>query len=82
MSWRRKPEIEQTSLCILENGERLWLHSVEDAVIMLEVRPIDPALSNPASRSIGNVVLKRLMTGEQAIDLLCKAEACFNKIEG
>ncbi|NJO77276.1 MAG: hypothetical protein HC827_01325 [Cyanobacteria bacterium RM1_2_2] len=82
MSWRRKPEIQQTNLCILENGERLWLYSVEDAVIMLEVRPVDPALSSPASRSIGSVVLKRLITGEQAIELLCKAESCFNKTDG
>lgn len=81
MSWRRKPEIQQTNLCILENGERLWLYRVEDAVIMLEVQPIDPQLSSPASRSIGNVVLKRLITGEQAIELLCKAEACFNKLD-
>lgn len=80
MSWRRKPEIQQTNLCILENGERLWLYSAEEAVMMLEVRPIDLALSNPASRSIGNVVLKRLMSGEQTIDLLCKAESCFNEV--
>lgn len=79
-SWRRKPEIQQTALCILENNERLWLYSVEDAVIMVEVRPIDP-VSSPASRTIGNVVLKRLITAEQAIELLCKAEACFNKPE-
>jgi hypothetical protein len=80
--WRRKPDIRQTNLCIVENGERLWLYSVEEAVIMIEVRPIDPALSSPASRSISNVVLKRLITAEQAIELMCKAEACFNKSEG
>jgi hypothetical protein len=78
-AWRRKPDIQQTSLCILENGERLWLYSVEEAVIMVEVKPDNPALSNPASRTIGNVVLKRLITAEQAIELLCKAENCFNK---
>lgn len=79
--WQRKPHIQQTNLCILENQERLWLYSVEDAVIMVEVKPIDPALSTAASRSIANVVLKRLMTAEQAIELLCKAETCFNKHE-
>jgi hypothetical protein len=73
-SWRRRPQIEQTNLCILENGEKLWLYRVEDAVLMLEVCPIDPAQANPATRSIGQVVLKRLITAEQAIDLLCKAE--------
>lgn len=78
-AWRRKPNIQQTNLCILENGERLWLYSVEESIIMVEVSPIDPALSSPASRSISNVVLKRLITAEQAIELLCKAESCFNK---
>lgn len=81
-AWRRKPEIQQTSLCMLENNERLWLYSVEEAVIMIEVRQIDPSLNSPASRSIGSVVLKRLITAEQAIELLCKAEACFNKLDG
>ncbi|NJO43433.1 MAG: hypothetical protein HC769_37135 [Cyanobacteria bacterium CRU_2_1] len=81
-SWRRKPEIEQTNLCILENGEKLWLYRVEDAVLMLEVRPIDPTLSKPETRSIGQVVLKRLITAEQAIDILCKAEAFLNRAEG
>lgn len=80
-AWRRKPNIQQTNLCILENGERLWLYSVEESVIMVEVKPIDPDASSPASRSIGNVVLKRLITAEQAIELLCKAESCFNKGE-
>lgn len=80
-AWQRKPQIEQTNLCILENNERLWLYRVEEAVIMVEVRPIDPALSSSASRSINNVVLKRLITAEQAIELLCKAEACFNKLD-
>lgn len=80
-SWRRKPEIHQTALCILENSEKLWLYRVEDAVLMVEVRPTDPALSSPASRTIGQVVLKRLITAEQAIDLLCKAEAFLSKAE-
>jgi len=80
-AWRRKPDIQQTNLCMLENGERLWLYSVEESVIMVEVRPVDSALSNPASRSIGSVVLKRLISAEQAIELLCKAESCFNKAD-
>ncbi len=78
-AWRRKPEIQQTDLCILENAERLWLYRVEEAVIMVEVQPVNEALSNPASRSIGSVVLKRLINAEQAIELLCQAESCFNK---
>lgn len=77
-SWRRKPEIEQTNLCIRENNEKLWLYRVEEAVLMVEVKPIDAALSNPATRSIGQVVLKRLITADQAIDLLCRADTFFN----
>lgn len=76
-SWRRKPEIEQTNLCILEKGERLWLYKVEDAVLMVEVRPED-ATADPSIKdgkdTIGQVVLKRLITAEQAIELLCNAQ--------
>ncbi|WP_416676238.1 hypothetical protein [Egbenema bharatensis] len=79
-AWRRKPQIEQTNLCILENGEKLWLYRVEDDVLMLEVCPIDPAQARPAARSIGQVVLKRLISADQAIDLLCKAEAFLEKL--
>jgi hypothetical protein len=80
-AWRRRPQIEQTNLCILENGEKLWLYRVEDAVLMLEVKPIAPDLASPRTRSIGQVVLKRLITAEQAIDLLCKAEMFFDRAE-
>lgn len=74
-AWRRKPEIEQTNLCVWENGEKMWLYRVEDAVLMLEVKPIDPTATKPGSRTIGQVVLKRLITAEQAIDILSKADA-------
>lgn len=73
-AWRRKPLIEQTNLCILENREKLWLYRVEDAILMVEVKP-SSSITNPAARSIGQVVLKRLITAEQAIDLLCKADS-------
>ncbi|HEY9631325.1 MAG TPA: hypothetical protein V6C84_28885 [Coleofasciculaceae cyanobacterium] len=72
-SWRRKPEIHQTHLCLWENGEKLWLYRVEEAVLMVEVKPIANAAS-AATRTIGQVVLKRLISGDQAIDLLSKAE--------
>lgn len=80
-AWRRKPDIQQTNLCILEGGEKLWLYRVEEAVLMVEVKPDDPALSRPETRSIGQVVLKRLITAEQAIELLCKAEMFLNRAE-
>lgn len=71
-AWRRKPQIQQLELCIWENGEKLWLYRVEDAVLMLEVKP-GQALLDAASKNIGQVVLKRLITADQAIDLLCTA---------
>ncbi len=58
----------------MEQGEKLWLYQVEDAVLMVEVQPTPAVEANPATRSIGQVVLKRLITAEQAIELLCNAE--------
>ena len=72
-AWRRRPEIHQLELCIWENGEKLWLYRVEDAVLMLEVRP-GAALAASGVKNIGQVVLKRLITGDQAIDLLCAGQ--------
>jgi hypothetical protein len=80
-AWRRKPQIEQTNLCIFENNEKLWLYRVEDAVLMVEVKPIAPELASPQTRSIGQVVLKRLISAEQAIDLLCKADLFLDRSE-
>jgi hypothetical protein len=48
---------------------------------MLEVKPIDPAFASPQTRSIGQVVLKRLITADQAIDLLSKAEVFLERTE-
>lgn len=76
-AWRRQPEIAQLDLCILEQGEKLWLYQVEDAVLMLEVKPTTAAATHPTSQSIGQVVLKRLISAEQAIELLSKAETIF-----
>lgn len=72
-AWRRKPKIEQMELCIWENGEKLWLYRVEDAVLMVEVKPGEALPVDSAAKTIGQVVLKRLMTADQAIDLLCLA---------
>lgn len=68
LSWRRRPQIEQTTVCIWENGEKLWLYRVEDAVLMVEVKP----KSETGMAAIGQVVLKRLITADQAIDILSK----------
>jgi hypothetical protein len=69
VAWRRKPEIERLHICLKEQGERLWLYQVEEAVLMVEVQPIDK-FSTEAAKTIGQVVLKRLMSAEQAIDKL------------
>lgn len=65
-AWRRKPQIERLNICIWENGEKLWLYRVEDEILMVEVKPTESVESS----SIGQVVLKRLITAEQVIDLI------------
>ena len=80
-SWRRKPQIIQLNLCIWEQGEKLWLYQVEDAVLMVEVKPIQPAQSGAPNQAIGQVVLKRLITADQAIERLCATQAVL-KTEG
>jgi len=69
--WRRKPHLQRLELSILEQDEMLWLYQVEDVVLMVEVNPTSIA-SN--SQPIGQVVLKRLITAEQAIEKLSSAE--------
>jgi len=78
-SWRRKPDIEQINLCILEQGEKLWLYRVEDAVLMLEVRPT-PEASAESAKTIGQVVLKRLISAEQVIERLATAPSFLDTI--
>ncbi|HBB32103.1 MAG TPA: hypothetical protein DDZ80_18665 [Cyanobacteria bacterium UBA8803] len=76
-AWRREPEIERMNLCIVEQGEKLWLYRVEDAVLMVEVNPT-PAASPESAKTIGQVVLKRLITADQAIERLATAQAWLN----
>jgi hypothetical protein len=72
-AWRRKPWIERTALAMNEQQQRLWLYRVEESVLMVEVKPSE-AVAN-ATHVIGQVVLKRLMTADQAIDLLASPGA-------
>lgn len=74
LAWQRKPHIQRLSLFIEEQQEKLWLYQVEEAVLMVEVRPLDPN----HRQSIGQVVLKRLISAEQAIARLCEAETLSN----
>ncbi|HEY9797345.1 MAG TPA: hypothetical protein V6D30_17000 [Leptolyngbyaceae cyanobacterium] len=78
-AWRREPEIQKMNLCILEQGEKLWLYQVEDGVIMVEVKPT-PDASAESAKTIGQVVLKRLITAEQAIERLASAQTLFNSL--
>ena len=66
LAWRRKPNICRLNLSITEKDETLWLYQVEDAVLMVEVRP-----ETNHDSAFGQVVLKRLMTAEQVIERLC-----------
>ncbi|MEC4991226.1 MAG: hypothetical protein SAJ37_21025 [Oscillatoria sp. PMC 1068.18] len=69
--WRRKPHIERLNLGIVEQGEKLWLYRVEEAVLMVEVIPGKTAESTAA---IGQVVLKRLIDADRALERLTTAE--------
>jgi hypothetical protein len=73
--WRRQPHIQRLNLGMVEQGEVLWLYQVEDAVLMVEVKPLD---EKAARNTIGQVVLKRLISAEQVIDCLKTAEAVVN----
>ncbi len=66
-SWRRKPEIQRMNLCIFEQGEKLWLYRVEDAILMVEVTPTANVPTGSTSQNIGQVVLKRLIDAEDVI---------------
>ncbi len=67
IAWQRKPIIKKLELYIEEAPEKLWLYQVEDAVLMVEVMP-----EGTNSDTIGQVVLKRLITAEQVIEKLCE----------
>lgn len=77
-AWRRSPVITRTCLYILEGEEKLWLYQVEEMVLMVEVKPSHP---DPAS-TIGQVVLKRLMSAEDVLTYLCTTPAiCQIQVE-
>lgn len=78
--WRRAPLIERTALVVVEQDERLCLYQVEDAVLMVEVRPGPGLVNHSGQQGIGQVVLKRLMTAEQVLSYLI-SHAGIQKIE-
>ncbi|MGB3292794.1 MAG: hypothetical protein WBB01_07410 [Phormidesmis sp.] len=70
---RRPPHLQKQSLCIQENDETLCLYQVEDAVLMVEVKP-----EQGADSIIGQVVLKRLLTADQVIERLCQEDSFYS----
>ncbi len=72
-AWRREPDIQKMYLCLLEKDELFWLYAVEDAIITIEVKPTD-SLQAANAKTIGQVILKRLMTAEQVLERLGNAE--------
>ena len=75
-AWRRKPKIQRLNIGIVEQDETLWLYQVEDAVLMVEVKPTSTV--SESAQAIGQVVLKRLITAEQVIERLVNAKVLFN----
>ncbi len=71
VAWRRPPDIQRLNLYLQEKGEKLWLYSVEDSVLMVEVKPEKVDSKAAFNSPIGQVVLKRLISAEQVIELLC-----------
>jgi hypothetical protein len=71
-TWRRRPNIQRLNVGIVEKGETLWLYQVEDAVLMVEVKPMN---EDGTSQSIGQVILKRLIGADGVIERLREAEA-------
>lgn len=70
--WRRQPQIERLNVGIVEHEETLWLYQVEDSVLMVEVSPTQTAAN---TTTIGQVVLKRLISADQAIERLTTAQS-------
>lgn len=74
-AWRRPPNIQRLEICLQSQSEMWWLYRVEDAVLMVEVSPIQPNQIDPATQAIGQVVLKRLISAEEVLERMMKAEA-------
>ncbi len=74
-AWRRQPDIQRMDICLVEQGEVLWLYRVEDTIITVEVKPITPVQTGNSSQAIGQVMLRRLMSAEQVIERLGIAAA-------
>jgi hypothetical protein len=70
-AWRRKPAIQKLEVGIAEQGETLWLYQVEDAVVVIEVKPPPGAA---AAATFAQVLLSRFIGADAAIARLASAE--------
>jgi hypothetical protein len=71
-SRRREPHLQALRICLIENEEKLILYEVEDDVLMVEV--LSPDQEKKTSSSIGQVILKRLISAEQVINYLAQGK--------
>jgi len=69
---RRSAYLQALPICLIENEEKLVLYEVEDDVLMVEV--LSPDQNKNTSSSIGQVVLKRLISAEQVIRYLANGK--------
>lgn len=74
--WQRSPHIQKLELGIPEGNNIFWLYEIEEAVLMVEVKPLNPETED---LSIGQVILKRLINAEQVLERLRKAPHIINK---
>jgi len=71
-AWRRAPDIKKMSISLWDKdkNEQMWLHQVEDAVLMVEIYPTTEAQKSASNQNIGNVVLTRLIDAEKVLEYL------------
>lgn len=65
--WRRKPQISNMGVYLVDRSEKMALYKAEDAVQMVEVIPEEDAGSKNEV-AIAQVRIKRLITAEQALE--------------
>jgi hypothetical protein len=77
---RHSPYIEKLNIGIMDKGELFWLYQAEEAILMVEVIPTAET-PNPAL-SIGQVVLKRLISAEDVIERLKNSDQILKNETG
>ncbi len=75
IAWRRAPDIKKMSISLWDKNEQMWLHRVEDAVLMVEIYPTAEAQQSASNQNIGNVVLTRLIDAEKVLEYLSNTSA-------